>query len=86
MKRSEVLNIIDNQIELLLIEIANGLDLHKLDTKDYSLNLLTKLESIGMLPPEAYFKRTSTGCLCTMRESCISCTSGYYNNWEPEDE
>ena len=51
--------------------------------KDCS-SLLKKLETLGMLPPEAEFKRTTGGgCLCTMRESCSSC-GGFCNEWEPE--
>lgn len=77
MKRSEM----ELYIEQIIIEHHGYKDTNCV----LANNILKAVEEAGMLPPEAYFKGTKVGCLCTMRESCPSC-GGLCNEWEPEDE
>ena len=45
--------------------------------------ILERAEELGMKAPEANIKARGGGCLCTMRESCVSC-GGILNEWELE--
>lgn len=69
----------------MVIEITKVIETYRNTTPNFqALELLSKIEELGMLPPEANFKGNNTDCLCTMRESCPSC-GGKCNRWEFED-